>query len=154
MSQAQKAAKKLEGKVVKHKAEKWHAAEELRRLKKEHDADLERHEKEMVELRKKEVLSKTLAIEEFKSSNDYKEAVEKATSSYFDESFDLCKKKIGLFQPNLDIQDLQIDPNLVEEGKNEEKDEPDTNPLPNKHPDVYFPFFCNGNINLQAILIR
>ena len=69
------------------------------------------------------------AVEEFKSLDDFKEAMEKATSSYFGESFDLCKKQIGLLHPNLDIQDLQIDPDLVEEDVEEKKDELDTNPL-------------------------
>ena len=68
-------------------------------------------------------------IEEFKSPNDYKEAVEKTASSYFGEGFDLCKKQIGLLHPNLDIQDLQINPNLVEEDKDKEKYEPNTNSL-------------------------
>ena len=77
-------AKELEGRVVEFEAEKQHAVEELRRLKKECDADLKRHEKEMAELREKEALAKTLAIEEFKSLDNYKEAIEKTVSSYFD----------------------------------------------------------------------
>ncbi|GFS33944.1 hypothetical protein Acr_00g0031400 [Actinidia rufa] len=89
---AVKVAKELEGRVAKLEAKKQHATKELRRLK-ERDADLERHEKEMAELREKEALAKTSTIEEFKSLYDYKDAVEKIASSYFSERFDLCKNR-------------------------------------------------------------
>ena len=122
-------ARDLKGRVAEH------ATEELRRMKEEHDAVLERNEKNVVELKRNEVLAKTSTIEEFKASDDYKEAVEKLASSYFGEGFNLCKKQIGLLHPNLDIQDLQINPKLAEEDeeeKEEEKNEEgnlDNNPL-------------------------
>ncbi|GFZ16140.1 hypothetical protein Acr_25g0005490 [Actinidia rufa] len=56
-----------------------------------------------------------LAIDKFKSSDEYKGAVEGATSSYFGKSFDLCKKKIGILHPN-------------GEDEEEDKDVSDTNP--------------------------
>ncbi|GFY91662.1 hypothetical protein Acr_08g0000580 [Actinidia rufa] len=118
--------------VAELEAEKQHAVEELRRMKEEHVAALERHEKEMAEMREKEALIKRYyasAVEEFKSSDDFKETMEKAASLYFGEGFDLCKKQIGFFYPNLDIQDLPIDPDLVKEDEEEEKDGLDTNPL-------------------------
>ena len=43
-------------------------------------------------MRWREALAKTSAIKEFKASDEYKEAIEGAASSYFDECFDLCKK--------------------------------------------------------------
>ncbi|GFZ06700.1 hypothetical protein Acr_18g0008700 [Actinidia rufa] len=102
-----------------------HTAEKLKRMKEDHDVALERLEKEMAELREKEVLAKKSPVEEYKSSNDFQEAIEKAASTYFD----LCKKEIGLIHPNLNIQDLQIDHELIEEDEDEEKDE-----LDNSHP--------------------
>ena len=84
---------------------------------------MENHEKEMAKMRRKNVLSKTSAINEFKSLNEYKEAMEGAISSQFGKGFDLCKKQIGILHPNLDIKDLQINPNLVEE----EEDMPNAN---------------------------
>ena len=46
----------------------------------------------MVELKGKKAIVKTSVIEEFKSSDDFKEAMEKAASLYFSKGFDLCKK--------------------------------------------------------------
>ncbi|GFZ01026.1 hypothetical protein Acr_14g0006610 [Actinidia rufa] len=91
------------------------AKEVLRRLKEEHDVSLKRHEKDMAEIRRKDALAKTSVIDEFKSLDEYMKVVEGAASSYFGEGFDLCKKQIGILHPNLDIQDLQIDPDLVDE---------------------------------------
>ncbi|GFZ16787.1 hypothetical protein Acr_26g0000570 [Actinidia rufa] len=42
-------------------------------------------------------------------------------SKYFGKGFDLCKKQIGHLHSALDIQDLQIHPELVEEDEGEEK---------------------------------
>ena len=88
----QNVAKDLEGRVAELEAKKQHVVEELKRMKEDHDATLERHEKEMAELKEKKTLAKTSAIEEYKSSNDFKKSMEKAVSMYFGEGFDLCKK--------------------------------------------------------------
>ncbi|GFS32437.1 hypothetical protein Acr_00g0022790 [Actinidia rufa] len=58
------------------------------------------------------------------------EAVEKVAFTYFGEGFNLCKKQIGILHLNLNIQDFQIDPELVEENEKEEKDESVNNPPP------------------------
>ncbi|GFS30825.1 hypothetical protein Acr_00g0014370 [Actinidia rufa] len=81
MVQAQNVAKDLKGRVAKLKLKKQHAAERLIRMKEDHAAALKRLEKEMAKLRDKEALAKTLAVEEYKSFDDFKEAVEKATST-------------------------------------------------------------------------
>ncbi|GFS33114.1 hypothetical protein Acr_00g0026390 [Actinidia rufa] len=65
--------------------------------------------------------------DEFKASNEYKEAIERAASSYFGEDFDLCNKKISILHPVINIHDLQINPDLVDEDKEEKKDVPDAN---------------------------
>ncbi|GFS41434.1 hypothetical protein Acr_00g0074290 [Actinidia rufa] len=85
------------------------------------------HEKEITEMRRIEALAKTSSIHEFKASDEYKEAMEGAASSYFRKGFDLCKKQINILHLDLDIHDLQIDPNLVDENMEEEKDVPDAN---------------------------
>ncbi|GFZ21560.1 hypothetical protein Acr_29g0007220 [Actinidia rufa] len=104
-------------------------ANELRRVKEEHDADLERLQKEVAELKEREALAKMLTAKEYKPSDDFQEALEKAASTYFGEGFDLCKKQIRLLHPYLDIQDLQIDPELVEDDEEKEKYK-----LDNSHP--------------------
>ena len=88
---------------------------------------MEKHEKEMVEMRRKEALVNTSSVDEFKAFDEYKKAVEGATSSYFSEGFDLCKKYINILHPDLDIHDLKIDPDLVDKDEEEEKDVPDAN---------------------------
>ena len=50
--------------------------------------------KEVAELKGKEALTKESSIKEFKSSDDYMEAVEE-TTSYLGESFDLCFQPIS-----------------------------------------------------------
>ncbi|GFS30442.1 hypothetical protein Acr_00g0011920 [Actinidia rufa] len=117
----------LDNRVAKLEAKKQRAEEELRKFKEAHDVDMEKHEKEMAEMKRKEALTKSSIIYEFKSSDKYKEAVEEAVSSYFGEGFDVCNKQIGTLHPNLDIQDLQINPNLVDEDEENEKNELDVN---------------------------
>ena len=104
MIRVQNVAKGLEGQVAELEVKKKHAAEELKIMKEEHDDTLERHGKEITELKGKEALIKTSTIEEFKSSDNFKEVVEKAASSYFGEGFDMCKKQIELLHSNLAIQ--------------------------------------------------
>ena len=82
---------------------------------------MEKHKKEMAKMRRREALAKTSTIEEFK------EVMEGAASLYFGEGFNLCKKKIGILHPKLDIEDLQINPDLVDEDEEEKKDVPDAN---------------------------
>ena len=51
--------------------------------------------------------------------------MEQATSKYFCEGFDLYKKKVDHLHPELGIQDLQIDPKLVDKEKEEEEEKKD-----------------------------
>ncbi|GFZ04407.1 hypothetical protein Acr_16g0010310 [Actinidia rufa] len=131
MTRAQRMAKDLESKVVELEAEKHRSdaavvvigkeLEELKKFKEEYDVAIEKHEKEMAEIRKREVIAKMLAVDKFKASDEYKEIVEGAASSHFGEGFFLCKKQINLLYPDLDINDLQSDPNLVNEDEDEEE---------------------------------
>ncbi|GFZ09281.1 hypothetical protein Acr_20g0010890 [Actinidia rufa] len=63
------------------------------------------------------------------------------SSRYFGESFNFCKRKIGRFHPDLNIQDMGIDVELLEEEKEDEEEsgddkekekegEPDNSPTP------------------------
>ena len=53
MTHAKQVAKDLEGRVVELKDEKQHVDEELRKFKEEHDVAMEKHEKEMTEMRRR-----------------------------------------------------------------------------------------------------
>ena len=73
--------------------------------------------------------------------------MKKVASKYFGKGFDLCKKQIGRLHPELDIQDLQINTDLVkeeEENKGEEEmgedGELDDNPPPNRLLNVFSSF--------------
>ena len=121
MTHAQQVAKDLEDRVAELETEKQHA-NELRKFKEEHDIAMKKHEKKMAKMRRREVLTKTSAIDEFKALDDYKEVVEGVVSSNFSEGFNLGKKQISILYPDLDIQDLHIDPDLVDEDEKEEED--------------------------------
>ncbi|PSS08050.1 Transporter MCH1 [Actinidia chinensis var. chinensis] len=98
MVQAQQRTTELEKKVVKFGRNE--VVDELRKLREERDATVDGLEKEVAELKKKEVLAKKSAIQEYKSSNDFEE--------------------------ELGIQVLEIDDELAleqEEGKEEEEEE-------------------------------
>ncbi|GFZ20830.1 hypothetical protein Acr_28g0015350 [Actinidia rufa] len=94
--------------------------DELKKIKENRDATVERLEKEMAELKKNEALAKKLAIEEHKSSDDFQEAVEFTASKYSGEGFDFCKRQIGRLHPDLDIQDMGIDVELLKKEEDEE----------------------------------
>ncbi|GFZ10862.1 peptidoglycan-binding LysM domain-containing protein [Actinidia rufa] len=82
----------------------------------ERDATMARLEMEMAELKKK-------AIAEFKASDEFQEAVEFIASRYFGEGFDSCKRQISRFHPDLNIQSMGIDTDLLEEEEEEEEEE-------------------------------
>ncbi|GFY94104.1 hypothetical protein Acr_09g0005500 [Actinidia rufa] len=65
--------KELEGKVAELRTREQHAIKELRRMKEDRDAAVERLEKEVAELKYKEALAKKSAIEEYKSLDDFQE---------------------------------------------------------------------------------
>ncbi|GFS32961.1 hypothetical protein Acr_00g0025600 [Actinidia rufa] len=111
-----------------------HAIGELKRMKEDSDATMARLESEIAELKKQSVLTKESVIEEYKSSDDFYEVVELATSRYFGEGFDFCKKKIGCLHPDLDIYDIGIDADLVEEEEEDEEDEEEKDEINNNSP--------------------
>ncbi|GFY87566.1 hypothetical protein Acr_05g0012050 [Actinidia rufa] len=106
---------------VAHVLATRHALGELKRMKEDHNATMARLDKEMTEIKAESVLAKNSAIEEYKDSDDFYEAVEWEASQFYGKGFDMCKKQIRCLHPELDIQDLQINTDLVEEEEEEEK---------------------------------
>ncbi|GFY96615.1 hypothetical protein Acr_11g0009210 [Actinidia rufa] len=64
-------------------------------------------------------LTKELAIDEFKSSNDFKDMVTDSTATYFGEGFEFCKRQLLHHHPNLsvDLVSMVMDTELAEEEK-------------------------------------
>ncbi|GFZ03453.1 hypothetical protein Acr_16g0000770 [Actinidia rufa] len=108
---------------------------ELTREREHFDLAIEKPEKEVANLKRKEDLTKKLAITKFKAFEETKdlydllenkgdkpaatkdeEALIEEVSTYYYEGFDLCKKQIKLGFPNIDIDDMQVDLDLAEEG--------------------------------------
>ena len=87
----------------------------------------------MPELRKNKALAKKNAIEEFKSSNDFQDAVESLAGKYFGKGFDFYKRQVAYHHPNLGINldNMGIDHDLLnkeedeagKKGKNKDKGE-------------------------------
>ena len=76
----------------------------------------------LAKLRNRETRSNKLAIEGFKSSEDFQEAIEMAASKYFGEGFDFCKRQLRRHHPDfgIDLEGMGIEHDLLEE---EEEDE-------------------------------
>ncbi|GFY92743.1 hypothetical protein Acr_08g0011390 [Actinidia rufa] len=97
-----------------------------------------RLEAEMAELTGKLTRAKKLAIEEFKSSDNFKDAVTDFAATYFGEDFEFCKRQLLYHHPNLGVNlaSMEMDTDLAEEaatakvGKKEEDNEGKANPTP------------------------
>ena len=136
----------LEWQLAEAQAQEQQISDEFAKLKEERDTLTNKVEKSgvlVVELRENITQAKTYAVEEFKSSSDFLEAVEDSASKYFGKGFDFCKRKLRRHHPQLaiDLESMGLDLDLlVEEGKDEEgkgvneetgeKDKGDTNPPP------------------------
>ena len=101
-------------------------------LKEKYEA-MTRLEAKVAELKRNEALANKKAFEDFKSSNDFQEAVVTSTSAYLSEGFNFCKRKLAYHHPNLgiDLDSMEMDWDLIEqekakaeeEGNNEKGDE-------------------------------
>ncbi|PSS36116.1 Glucosamine-1-phosphate N-acetyltransferase like [Actinidia chinensis var. chinensis] len=80
-----------------------------------------RLEAEVAELKKNESLAKGKAIKEYKSSNDFQDAIESAASKYFGESFDFYKRQLAHHHPSLiiNLDDMGLNHDLLEEEEKE-----------------------------------
>ena len=132
MARAQKLANDLEGQLATARVREQQAAEELRKVTRDRDVMVVRLKKQMAHAKK-------LAIEEFKSSNDFQDAVELIAYKYFGEGFEFCKRQLARHHPKLGInlEDMGIDQDLLEDeekekGEQQEEkggDKGDTSPL-------------------------
>ena len=77
------------------------------------------------DLRDREALSKKLAIEEFKSSRDFQEAVEDASLKYFSEGFDFCKRQLRRhhLELGINLENIDLDVAMLEEEEEELEEE-------------------------------
>lgn len=82
-------------------------------------------EKEVVELKKNEILTKKKAVEEYKSSEIFQEAVESIASKYFSEGFNFYKGQLAHYHPNLgiDLDGMGLDHDVLKEVEDDVKDE-------------------------------
>ena len=133
----------LEQQLVEARALEQQVSYEFAKLKDEKDTLADKVEKSgilVVELRKVMTQAKKSIVEEFKSSSDFLETIEDATSKYFGEVFNLCKRQLRRHHPKLaiDLEGMGLDHDLLteededEEGeggseKTDEKDKGDTN---------------------------
>ena len=164
MTQAQQFASDLEGQVAELKVQNQQATKELAKANDERDATTDKLAKLEVlvaELRDRETRSKKLAVQEFKSSDDFQEAIETTTSRYFGEGFDFYKWQLCRHYPdlNIDLEGMGIDHDLLEkeedemEEKEERKDEKEEEKDDNQNIDPFSPqsltsfsFPCNGEL--------
>ncbi|GFY97474.1 hypothetical protein Acr_12g0000150 [Actinidia rufa] len=92
----------------------------LKKYKDNSNVIVEKFKKEMVKLKMREIIAKKLATDDFKASEEYKEIIKGAASSYFGETSDQCKKQINLLFSDLDVNDRQMDPNLIDGDEEED----------------------------------
>ncbi|GFS33598.1 hypothetical protein Acr_00g0029510 [Actinidia rufa] len=120
VSHAQKLASKLEGQLVEALVQEQQAIEELTQMKDARDATtdkLVKLELLVVELRESVVRSKKHAVEEFKSSDKFLEAIEVSAFKYFGEGFDFCKRQLCRHHPDLaiDLEVMSLNHGLLDE---------------------------------------
>ena len=106
---AQNRTIELEGLLVDFSERDRKVVEEL----KEKSKTVVRLEAEVAELKKRETLAKKKAIEEFKSLDDFHEAVATSVSTYFGEGFNFCKRQLAYHHINLGIDHDSMDMDRV-----------------------------------------
>ena len=75
-----------------------------------------RLEAKVTELKKNEALAQRRILEEFRSSKYYQGEVNNATSKYFGEEFDFCKRQLAHHHPhlNIDLDNMDMDYEMLE----------------------------------------
>ncbi|GFY85497.1 hypothetical protein Acr_04g0002350 [Actinidia rufa] len=104
------------------------AIDELTKMKDDQDATedrLENSEILVVELRQNVARSKKLTMEEFKSSNEFQDAVEATTSKYFCVGFDFCKRQLHRHHLDLaiDVEGMGLNYDLFDDEEEKELEE-------------------------------
>ncbi|GFZ00929.1 hypothetical protein Acr_14g0005640 [Actinidia rufa] len=117
---AQNRALKVEGQL----AELGEQAATIGAELKDKSEAVARLEAEVAELTSKLFQAKKLAIEEFKSSDDFKVAVTDSAATYFGKDFEFCKRQLLHQHPNLGINvaSMEMDANFFEEEEEEAKE--------------------------------
>ncbi|GFS40109.1 hypothetical protein Acr_00g0066810 [Actinidia rufa] len=125
---------KLEGLLVEIVKKEKKASKEL----KVKSNALAKLEEEVAELKKNKALAKKKAVEEYKTSEDFNKAIENASSKYFGEGFDFCKRQFTCHHPNLGINLDGMGPSITtcsrrkrrpRERRKEENNKGEENPL-------------------------
>ncbi|GFS33127.1 hypothetical protein Acr_00g0026490 [Actinidia rufa] len=112
--------RKLEGLLTEFGEQEQKATKKL----KEKIEAVARLEAEVAELKKNEALTKGKAIKEYKSLNDFQEAVKSVAFKYFGEGFDFYKRQLAQHHPNLsiDLDGMGLDHDLLKEEDEEEEE--------------------------------
>ena len=141
VSRLQKLSADLEQQLAEARAREQQVGDEFAKLKAERDTFSDSLAKAgllVEDLRGRMDRAGKLAVEEFKSSSDFSEAVESASSKYFGEGFDFCKRQLRHHHPDLaiDLEEMRLDLDLLaledeeegEGGEEETVEKGDANP--------------------------
>ncbi|GFS39127.1 hypothetical protein Acr_00g0061240 [Actinidia rufa] len=107
-------------KLAEAQVHEQQAVDELAKMKDAQDAiadKLAKSEILVAELHESVVRSKKLAVEAFKSSDEFLDAVEATATKYFGEGFDFCKRQLHRHHPDLaiDLEGMSLDHDLLDE---------------------------------------
>ena len=127
VSRLQKLSSDLEQQLAEARAREQQVGDEVAKVKAERDAFSDSLTKAgllVEDLRGRVERAGQLAVEEFKSSSDYAEAVESSSSRYFGDGFDFCKRQLRHHHPDLaiDLEEMRLDLDLLaleDEGEGE-----------------------------------
>ncbi|GFS43648.1 hypothetical protein Acr_00g0086180 [Actinidia rufa] len=119
MVRAQNQAIELEGFL----AQSFEETKKIDSKLQKRNEDVERLEAKVAKLRKNEAFAKENAIKEYKSSDDFHEAVEDSSLKYFGKGFDFFKRPLAHHHPDLgiDLVNMGLDHNLLIEKEKEEE---------------------------------
>ena len=141
VSRLQKFSSDLERQLAEARVREQQVGEEVAKLKADKGALSESLSKAgalIDDLRVRMDHARKLAVEEYKSSSDFSEAVESSSSKYFGEGFDFCKRQLRHHHPDLAIglEEMRLDLDLLalmdegegEGGEEETVEKGDANP--------------------------
>ena len=167
VSRLQKFSSDLEQQLAEARVREQQVGDEVAKLKAEKDTLSDSLSKAGVlieDLRGRVECAGKLAVEEFKSSSDFAEAVESSSSKYFGEGFDFCKRQLRHHHPDLAIglEEMRLDLDLLalldegegegEGGEEETVEKGDANPPGDADPQGdNNPPFINVICNLKFI---
>ena len=118
VSRLQKFSSDLERQLAEARVREQQVGDEVAKLKADKGALSESLSKAgalIDDLRGRVERAGKLAVEEYKSSSDFSEAVESSSSKYFGEGFDFCKRQLRHHHPDLAIglEEMRLDLDLL-----------------------------------------